>query len=52
MKKPTAKEIKTYTEALKHFNMPPQPLLTLDGVQKKPDKKTINEITKQPEEKL
>ena len=45
-------EIKKYTAAMRKFYMPALPLLMLDGVQKKPDKKTINELTNQHRKKL
>ena len=41
----TPEEIKKYTDAMRKFCMPPQPLLTLDGI-----KKPAADIeTKQPE---
>ena len=40
----TPEAIKKYTAAMCRFRMPAKPLLTLDGVQTKPDKKTINEL--------
>ena len=40
-KKYTPQQIKKHTAAMRRFCMSPQPLLTLDGVQKKP---TDNEL--------